>query len=66
MFTFLQRYGELTDAEAFRTFNMGIGLVIVCAPDRRDTLLAECRRHGEPGAAVIGRVTTGDGTVRYA
>ena len=66
VFTFLQRHGELTDAEAFRTFNMGIGLVIVCAPDRRDTLLAECRRHGEPGAAVIGRVTTGDGTVRYA
>ena len=66
VFTFLQRHGELTDAEAFRTFNMGIGLVIVCAPDRRDTLLAECRRHGEPGTAVIGRVTTGDGTVRYA
>ncbi len=65
VFTFLQRHGGLTDAEAFRTFNMGIGLVIICAPDRRGTLLAACRRHGEPGAAVIGRVTTGDGTVRY-
>ena len=66
VFTFLQRHGGLTDTEALRTFNMGIGLVIVCAPDQRDALLAWCRGHGEPGAAVIGRVTTGDGTVRYA
>ena len=66
VFTFLQRHGGLTDAEAFRTFNMGIGLVIVCAPDESDGLLEGCRRHGEPGAAVIGRVTTGDGAVRYA
>ncbi len=65
VFAFLQRHGGLTDAEAFRTFNMGIGLVIVCAPDHCDTLLAGCRRHGGPGAAVIGRVTTGDGAVRY-
>ena len=66
VFGFLQRHGRLDDAEAFRTFNMGIGLVIVCAPDQSDALLAECRGRGEPGAAVIGRVTTGDGTVRYS
>lgn len=66
VFSFLQRHGRLSDAEAFRTFNMGIGFVVVCAPDRSDGLLAWCRGHGEPGAAVIGRVTSGDGTVRYA
>lgn len=66
VFSFLQRHGRLSDAEAFRTFNMGIGFVVVCAPDRSDGLLAWCRGHGEPGAAVIGRVTPGDGTVRYA
>ncbi len=65
VFTFLQRHGALTDAEAFRTFNMGIGFVVFCAPEDRDGLLTSFRRRGEPGAAVIGRVTTGDGAVRY-
>ena len=65
VFTFLQRHGGLSDAEAYRTFNMGIGLVVVCAPGERDALLAWWRQRGEPGAAVIGRVTAGDGAVRY-
>ena len=65
VFTFLQRHGGLSDAEAFRTFNMGIGLVVVCAPGERDALLAWLRQRGEPGAALIGRVTAGDGAVRY-
>ena len=65
VFTFLQRHGGLSDAEAFRTFNMGIGLVVVCSPGERDGLLAWFRQRGEP-AAVIGRVTAGDGVVRYS
>ena len=65
VFAFLQRHGALSDAEAFRTFNMGIGLVVFCAPEERDGLLAWFGRRGEPGAAVIGRVTDGDGAVRY-
>jgi phosphoribosylformylglycinamidine cyclo-ligase len=66
VFAFLQRHGGLTDAEACRTFNMGIGFVIVCAPEDRGALLAGLRERGERGAAVIGRVTAGDGAVRYA
>ena len=65
VFAFLQRHGGLSDAEVFRTFNMGIGLVVVCASGESDALLAWFRRRGEPGAAVIGRVTAGDGAVRY-
>ena len=65
VFAFLQRHGGLGDSEAFRTFNMGIGLVVFCAPEERDGLLAWFRQRGEPGAAVIGRVTAGDGAVRY-
>ena len=66
VFTFLQRHGRLDDEEAFRTFNMGIGFVVVCAPEQSDPLLARCRGRGEPGAAVIGRVTDGDPAVRYS
>ncbi len=66
VFTFLQRHGGLSDAEAFRTFNMGVGFVVVCASEESDALLARLREGGEPGAAVIGRVTAGEGAVRYA
>ncbi len=48
-----------------RTFNMGIGLVIVCAagdePDVRQALADA----GEPGALTIGAVAAGDGRVVY-
>lgn len=66
VFTFLQRHGRLDDEEAFRTFNMGIGFVVVCAPEQSDPLLARCRGRGEPGAAVIGRVTDSGPAVRYS
>ena len=66
VFAFLQRHGGLSDAEAFRTFNMGVGFVIVCAPEESGAVLARLRGGGEAGASVIGRVTAGDGAVRYA
>ena len=66
VFAFLQRHGALSDAEAFRTFNMGVGFVIVCGPEDSGAVLAHLREGGEAGAAVIGRVTAGDGAVRYA
>ncbi len=33
IFHLLQRIGEIDDAEMFRTFNMGLGMIVVCAPD---------------------------------
>jgi hypothetical protein len=32
LFTWLQRAGRVDDAEMFRTFNMGVGLILVCDP----------------------------------
>jgi len=40
LFRWLQRAGQLDDAEMFRAFNMGVGLVLVCAPDHADRLVA--------------------------
>ncbi len=33
VFTWLQRSGGVSDADMFRTFNMGVGLILVCARD---------------------------------
>ena len=65
IFSFLQDKGALTDAEAFRTFNMGVGMVVVCGAEASGTLRARFEQDGEPDAVEIGTVTTGDGEVRY-
>src|SRR5204862_3435548 len=33
LFELLRRLGNVSDSEMYRTFNMGIGMVIVCSPD---------------------------------
>jgi phosphoribosylformylglycinamidine cyclo-ligase len=65
VFSFLQDHGALTDAEAFRTFNMGIGMVVVCDAEAANGLLSRFRQDGKTAAVEIGSVTSGDGTVRY-
>ncbi|MGE3277605.1 MAG: phosphoribosylformylglycinamidine cyclo-ligase [Vicinamibacterales bacterium] len=66
LFTWLGEAGEVPEADLFRTFNMGIGLVIATARPDADALLRALAAGGEPGAAVIGEMVAGDGTVLYA
>ena len=39
IFQWLQQAGGVPDADMLRTFNMGIGLIIACAPDRERELI---------------------------
>jgi phosphoribosylformylglycinamidine cyclo-ligase len=65
IFRFLQERGGIGRDEMFRAFNMGIGLVAACAARDAEAVLASLVRAGEPGALRIGRVVSGDRTVRY-
>jgi phosphoribosylformylglycinamidine cyclo-ligase len=58
LFTWLQRAGEIDDAEMLRAFNMGVGMVLVCAPEVADELLATLHAAGER-AWVLGGVGVG-------
>ncbi len=60
IFTLLERIGELSRTECYRTFNMGIGLVLAVAPEEVDGVLATARELGEE-AYVVGQVVTGSG-----
>ncbi len=60
LFSWLQRAGQLDDAEMFRAFNMGVGLVAVCAPGHANALLSALG----PSAWRIGVV--GDGSVFHS
>jgi phosphoribosylformylglycinamidine cyclo-ligase len=64
VFQWLQRSGEVPPDDMFRTFNMGIGLIIVCTATLADTVLAELRsRQEEP--VVIGEIVRGQQDVSY-
>jgi phosphoribosylformylglycinamidine cyclo-ligase len=47
IFSWLQRAGALGDAEMFRTFNMGVGLVLVVGRSELEQLLATLHDAGE-------------------
>jgi phosphoribosylformylglycinamidine cyclo-ligase len=64
IFEWLQRNGEVPDLDMLRTFNMGIGLILVCPAALADPVLDDLRsRREEP--MVIGEITRGDRTVAY-
>jgi len=49
LFELLRGLGNVSDSEMYRTFNMGVGMVIVCAPADVNTIeshLSECYRIG--------------------
>jgi phosphoribosylaminoimidazole (AIR) synthetase len=48
-----------------RTFNMGIGLIVISARNDADTVIGTLAGAGEPGARRIGEIQDGAG-VRYA
>jgi len=61
LFRILQERGDIAADEMFRTFNMGIGLIIACAPADTDRVLTVLAEAGEAGASRIGRVVAGNG-----
>jgi phosphoribosylformylglycinamidine cyclo-ligase len=46
VFAWLQRAGGIADGEMFRTFNMGVGLILVCAPGVVDDVLGALSSEG--------------------
>jgi phosphoribosylformylglycinamidine cyclo-ligase len=60
VFSWLRQSGNLDDAEMLRTFNCGIGLVIVAAQGDTDRLLSVLRDAGEAPLA-IGEIEPGRG-----
>jgi phosphoribosylformylglycinamidine cyclo-ligase len=65
IFELLQRLGGVPDEDMYRTFNMGIGLVCVCAPGDAERVIETMRRAGEPNAVRIGRIVSGERAVMY-
>ena len=59
IFEFLQKKGSVPDDQAYRVFNMGIGMVLICRPENLvqiQKVLSECY--------LIGKVTEGEPIVK--
>jgi phosphoribosylformylglycinamidine cyclo-ligase len=65
LFTWLVRKGDVPDADAWRTFNMGIGFVLAVAPNEVNHVLERLAEAGESEGRVIGEIVAGNRDVQY-
>jgi phosphoribosylformylglycinamidine cyclo-ligase len=63
LFALLRDLGRLDDSEMYRTFNMGVGLVMIVAPDMIEKARAALRIFPEFKLHEIGQVVSGTKTV---
>jgi phosphoribosylformylglycinamidine cyclo-ligase len=59
VFRWLERAGAVPQADMLRTFNMGIGLVLVVAAEDKDRVINLLRAAGESEARAIGDIREG-------
>ena len=65
LFRWLQGAGGVADDDMLRTFNMGIGLIVVCGADDERRLRELLAAQGEPHAVRIGEIRPGFQGVAY-
>jgi phosphoribosylformylglycinamidine cyclo-ligase len=64
LFTLLEREGRIDPDEMLRTFNLGIGMILVARPPVAEGLMRALRRRGED-SHVVGAIVRGARRVLY-
>ena len=59
VFRWLQRSGHVPINDMMRTFNMGLGLIVVTARDKAEPLIEELAARGGRDARVVGEIVAG-------
>jgi phosphoribosylformylglycinamidine cyclo-ligase len=65
VFEFIRSRGNVDELEMYRTFNMGIGMIMVVAPESLPELRKHLKSMAEP-VYEIGEITAGDRSVQYS
>ena len=60
LFRWLQRSGDVPSTDMLRTFNMGVGLILVTAREHAESVTQTLSARGGRGARVIGEVVVGE------
>jgi len=66
VFRWLQSRGAVPVDDMYRTFNIGVGLIIVCASADVTAIIDRLESAGEPHAVLIGEIGAGGHGVQYA
>lgn len=66
LFSILRQLGQLTDADMYRTFNMGIGLVMIVAAEVLPAMQAALKNFSAFPLYEVGRVISGNQEVRLS
>jgi phosphoribosylformylglycinamidine cyclo-ligase len=66
IFKLLQTLGSISDAEMLRTFNCGIGMIVVADPARAESVKAELEQNGETVYTLGRLIPRGSEPVVYA
>ncbi len=61
VFEALQAWGSVEDHEMYKTFNMGMGFVVVVPEAQSDAALKVLQGHADYDVKVVGKVSTGQG-----
>ena len=61
IFKLMQKLGNVSEKDMFRTFNMGIGMVLVVSKEIDDYVVKQIQQ--KETANIIGRVTKGSGVI---
>ncbi len=64
LFTWLQQAGEVPDDDMLRTFNMGVGLIVVVGAEDAPMVLRDLQA-SNPGTTIIGTIEAGGAGVSY-
>lgn len=65
LFRWLGESGGVPEEDQWRSFNMGVGLILAVAPSQADALLQSFHQQGETGACIVGGIEAGEPGVRY-
>ncbi len=52
IFTWLQQQGSIDEAELLKTFNCGLGMILIVAPEKCEDVLTQLSRQGEPALRI--------------
>ena len=65
VFRYLQRVGNVPDDDMYRTFNMGIGMIVACAADDAERVTRMLQSAGETRVHRVGGIVEGEPGVVY-
>lgn len=64
IFTLMQNIGNVPESDMYRTFNMGVGMVIICAREHAELIQSHMRNRGD-SCYTIGSVIPGRQEVKF-